>query len=561
MNYQKTAILIRGFDPDKDGSLDSYMRYKRGGLHSSAEAVRNAGRHDDTMLIHVNPEEFAQLREMWGDPLINPETGIPEYGFLKSLKKLVKKVAPVLSVLSFVPGLNPLGALGGMLAKGIGSTALGTALGATGTSALANAAVGAGLGGITGGKRGALAGIAGGIASTPGATQAIGSKVPFVSTGAQQQVGRGLIGAGRAQLAGEDPLMGGLGAMTTGSIADNIAGSDFVQQTLADNPVLQQAALNFSQGLGQSGVMGTDPLKTGATYAAAGMFNSAADAALDRWRSGDIKTAPTGLPTPQGSSPVQPQSPLQVATALPTAQGASPAAMPAVASTASNMGLGLAAATAAAQVGQLAQYKTKQEALAAVAANPDQRPVYEALKNFTMCDLSGDFGACLAQNYGAFQASITANAPRLQQPQKLATGGLASVQHLAVGGPGDGQDDLIPAELEDGDFIIPADVVSALGSGSTDAGMQSLSQMVLEAVGEQGLTPTALGASVPALLSNGEFRIPKAAVLAFGRGSIEEGSRLLYDMMEQVRKSYRGAPANDIPPKAKSPLAYMRGTK
>lgn len=52
-------------------------------------------------------------------------------------------------------------------------------------------------------------------------------------------------------------------------------------------------------------------------------------------------------------------------------------------------------------------------------------------------------------------------------------------------GPGDGMEDLIPATIDgeqdvllsDGEFIVPADVVSGLGNGSTDAGARALEGM------------------------------------------------------------------------------------
>ena len=55
-----------------------------------------------------------------------------------------------------------------------------------------------------------------------------------------------------------------------------------------------------------------------------------------------------------------------------------------------------------------------------------------------------------------------------------------------VSGVGDGMNDMIPATLEgeqdvvlsDGEFIVPADVVSGLGNGSTDAGSKSLYEMM-----------------------------------------------------------------------------------
>ena len=62
----------------------------------------------------------------------------------------------------------------------------------------------------------------------------------------------------------------------------------------------------------------------------------------------------------------------------------------------------------------------------------------------------------------------------------------AQVTEGMVEGIGDGMDDMIPATLEgeqdvvlsDGEFIVPADGVSGLGNGSTDAGAKSLYEMM-----------------------------------------------------------------------------------
>lgn len=56
-----------------------------------------------------------------------------------------------------------------------------------------------------------------------------------------------------------------------------------------------------------------------------------------------------------------------------------------------------------------------------------------------------------------------------------------------IEGPGDGMDDLVPATMDDGssdvllsdgEFIVPADVVSGLGNGSSDAGAAELENMM-----------------------------------------------------------------------------------
>jgi hypothetical protein len=103
---------------------------------------------------------------------------------------------------------------------------------------------------------------------------------------------------------------------------------------------------------------------------------------------------------------------------------------------------------------------------------------------------------------------------------KYAGGGLNVVNHSgkarldfrkgdAVTGPGDGQSDDIPAMLADGEFVFPADVVAALGNGSTKA-----------------------------------------------------GSDKLYEMMHSIRQHHRSAKPKDLPPPAKkSPLDYLKSKK
>jgi hypothetical protein len=77
--------------------------------------------------------------------------------------------------------------------------------------------------------------------------------------------------------------------------------------------------------------------------------------------------------------------------------------------------------------------------------------------------------------------------------KEFANGGIANTPEYAAGGkllrgPGDGMSDDIPAvikgpkpqraALADGEFVVPADVVSHLGNGSTDAGAKRLYAML-----------------------------------------------------------------------------------
>ena len=77
-----------------------------------------------------------------------------------------------------------------------------------------------------------------------------------------------------------------------------------------------------------------------------------------------------------------------------------------------------------------------------------------------------------------------------------------------VAGEGDGQSDDIPAWLADGEFVFPADVVSALGNGSTKAGTDKLYEMMhsirdrARSKGPEDLPPPALKSPLDYLKSH-----------------------------------------------------------
>lgn len=63
---------------------------------------------------------------------------------------------------------------------------------------------------------------------------------------------------------------------------------------------------------------------------------------------------------------------------------------------------------------------------------------------------------------------------------------------------------------------------------------------------------------IPAMLADGEYVIDSDTVAALGNGSNKAGAKLLDGMRKQIRAHKRSAPVDKIPPKAKSPLEYMR---
>jgi hypothetical protein len=63
-------------------------------------------------------------------------------------------------------------------------------------------------------------------------------------------------------------------------------------------------------------------------------------------------------------------------------------------------------------------------------------------------------------------------------PEFFSEGGLNTLGNTYVNGKGDGTSDSIPAMLANGEFVIPADVVSSLGNGSNDSGAKVLDEFL-----------------------------------------------------------------------------------
>jgi len=61
------------------------------------------------------------------------------------------------------------------------------------------------------------------------------------------------------------------------------------------------------------------------------------------------------------------------------------------------------------------------------------------------------------------------------------------------------------------------------------------------------------------MLADGEYVFDADTVAALGNGSSDAGAKRLDEMRQAIRKHKRSAPVDKIPPKAKSPLEYLKG--
>jgi hypothetical protein len=118
------------------------------GLHNTAHYLKSKGRGRDTELVHMSPREIKGLQALalahGGSLTINPETGLPEAGFLEQILPIVAGAA-----LSFIPGVGPFAAaalVGGGYGLATGSVEKGlmAGLGAYGGAGLTTSLASAG---------------------------------------------------------------------------------------------------------------------------------------------------------------------------------------------------------------------------------------------------------------------------------------------------------------------------------------------------------------------------------------------------------------------------------
>jgi len=153
-------------------------------LQVLAQDMASRGRGPDTMLVHMAPKEVAGLQALalahGGSLTINPQTGLPEAGFLSAILPMVAGMA----LNAFAPGVgtavgSALGGLGGAAGTGIlvgGLTGLATGSLRKGLMAGLGAYGGAGIGDVIGN-----AGAAAIEAGVPATTASVAPVVPPVS--------------------------------------------------------------------------------------------------------------------------------------------------------------------------------------------------------------------------------------------------------------------------------------------------------------------------------------------------------------------------------------------
>ena len=411
------------------------MNYAQGGLPSLANNMASKGRYGDSMMVHMSPEEVQGLQRLAmadGTSLsINPYTGMPEaFSLKRSLKKLAKFIAPILPFIP-IPGLAGLSPL---LTKTLLSGAVGGFSGKKGFDL----------------KRALTSGLT---------TYGIGSLAQ---------------GAGAAANANAGANIGDIGAQQAADSAINInPGSvgDVASQQAAD------AAMNVT------GMPEAAPASAAKFVEAMPEGSGFMDYVNQTGQ--NIKAAGTGLYDTVTGAPGARE-------AFTSGQAINPFSdKPIAASTAATAAA--AGVSGTMSLDELDKAKAEADKILQDAANrTEEEKAYarDILRKYpieyrriTGKDVS-DFGLAMGGKINSYDDEIGGDDGMMQGGiAALAKGGLPP-RYLRGGG--DGMSDSIRANIDgkqearlaDGEFVVPADVVSHLGNGSSNAGARKLYSMM-----------------------------------------------------------------------------------
>ena len=425
--------------------------------HHLAKGLASLGRGNDSMLMHVTPNEVAGLqtvaKSMGGSLTVNPHTGLPEAGFFDFLGSM----APWLVGAALAPET-----MGGSLA-GAAETSTGGALAAQMTPIAAGAATGAAIAGAKG-EDPLMGGIMGGMGGWGGSG-----------------VGTTLKNMGSA-------------ANTAATAAPNIGsvGKDFAAMPTNIGPSFTNPTAAFTGSTGELGVnMGATNLLPASpivdTAPGLNMYPSSLSATNGGENIVSDVVAPTRSNLMSGISAAA-NDPSKFIHEL---GGAGPAAWKL------GVPVGMAALSAMQPEPLKMGDKDKYDPNATLNLSGDTGlqlyPYTTKLADGGAVDVpqSSPMAGGIEALYGTKDGTSLQNTPQdgygIGRLNALYQGGATGYARGGyLDGPGDGMSDSIPATIEgkqparlaDGEFVVPADVVSHLGNGSTKAGSDRLYSML-----------------------------------------------------------------------------------
>lgn len=137
-----------------------------------------------------------------------------------------------------------------------------------------------------------------------------------------------------------------------------------------------------------------------------------------------------------------------------------------------------------------------------------------------------------ARKHRATGGKLKAMAPPIP-PQGTAIKPHVGPIHSAVAG----RTDHLPMHVPSGAYVIPADIISAMGEGNTMAGFKIMNDIVKQYGGIQPRMADggAAGQKVAIVAAGGEYVIPPEIVINMGDGSMDAGHEELDQFVKKMR--------------------------
>jgi hypothetical protein len=420
-------------------------------LEVAAKHLAAHGRHGDSTLVHMSPDEVAGLQALAqakGKSLtINPRTGLPEaFNLMQELGNVTSGVAaPVL------------GAVLDYYFPGLGAATIGASIGATNYVA-------------TGGKD-PVRSVMGGLGGYGGA-----SVMGNITAGGEAVVGAESVEGLQAEAAQQ----GLTGAQADAYVQDQVA------QRMANATPYDKLVAGASNWASNPTIAGLGGYKVLGAAALPGVMDAARP-----------KAVPTAAQKPQMIRPYKfdynaqnPNNPL-TASYVPGQDTSerkwfAPTMVAQTPYQAADGGIIALAGGGMAAGGGPVEMMSNQ---AAMGANTNYPMANMATSAFATPYQAPHATNMLAPSGGGTVGQMSGE-PNMQGT-RMAAGGLSDLGGYSDGGrllrgPGDGVSDSIPAQigqhqparLADGEFVVPARIVSELGNGSTEAGARQLYKML-----------------------------------------------------------------------------------
>lgn len=133
-------------------------------------------------------------------------------------------------------------------------------------------------------------------------------------------------------------------------------------------------------------------------------------------------------------------------------------------------------------------------------------------------------------------ALSTARRGRAEGGQAVAAQSDVAAIHVGpIHSPVAGRTDHLNMHVPSGAYVIPADIVSALGEGNTMAGFRAVKMMFRSAGGMAAGGEAETGEPVPIVAAGGEYVLSPQEVAWVGKGNMDVGHRALDEWIKSTR--------------------------